>query len=96
MKFAHDFKATLAEQGMNNIAMINIARDLTFNALDFPNDWVQSAIPYSQLKKCLKKVQLELQGLGLDAETLRSLLNPDSSAPPALQYNLNSMQLGMS
>lgn len=43
----------------------------------FPPHWVESAIPYGQLKKCIKKVEGELRGLGLDAETLRHLLSSD-------------------
>ncbi|KAL7951155.1 SPX domain-containing protein [Trichoderma barbatum] len=71
MKFAHDFKQSLASQG-------------------FPPHWVAHAIPYSQLKKCLKKVQRELQELGLDAETLRALLDPNTDSPVALNYSLNA------
>lgn len=59
--------------------------------LDFPPHWVTHAIPYSQLKKCLKKIQQELRDLGLDAETLRSLLDPNNTSPVALQYKLNGM-----
>ncbi|KAJ3499796.1 hypothetical protein NLG97_g64 [Lecanicillium saksenae] len=55
---------------------------------DFPPHWVARAIPYSQLKKCLKKVQRELQDLGLDQETLRALLSAEETAPVALQYKL--------
>ncbi|PHH58590.1 hypothetical protein CDD81_5146 [Ophiocordyceps australis] len=71
MKFAHDFKATLASQG-------------------FPPHWVNRAIPYGQLKKCLKKVQRELEDLGLDAQTLRALLDPHTTSPVALQYRLRA------
>ncbi|KAK0387124.1 hypothetical protein NLU13_5437 [Sarocladium strictum] len=56
----------------------------------FPEHWVHQAIPYGRLKKCLKKVQRELQDLGLDPETLRSLLDPDSESPLALQYQLKT------
>ncbi|KAM5372942.1 hypothetical protein ACJZ2D_007279 [Fusarium nematophilum] len=56
---------------------------------DFPPRWVNNAIPYSQLKKCLKKVSRELHELGLDPETLRELLNPDATSPVALKYKLN-------
>ncbi|UKZ76052.1 hypothetical protein TrVFT333_003748 [Trichoderma virens FT-333] len=70
MKFAHDYKQSLASQG-------------------FPPHWVAHAIPYGQLKKCLKKVQRELQELGLDAETLRALLDPNTDSPVALNYSLN-------
>ncbi|GME22042.1 Zinc finger RING-type protein [Neofusicoccum parvum] len=40
----------------------------------FPAHWVASAISYRQLKKCIKRVQKELAGLGLDAATLGQLL----------------------
>ncbi|RKF72071.1 hypothetical protein GcM1_249157 [Golovinomyces cichoracearum] len=33
---------------------------------EFPAQWVAYAVPYRQLKKCLKKVQLELQDLGVN------------------------------
>ncbi|KAI1130200.1 RING-14 protein [Nemania abortiva] len=39
----------------------------------FPQKWVDCAIPYGQLKKCLKKVTKELQEIGLDKETLTRL-----------------------
>ncbi|SPJ78980.1 uncharacterized protein FTOL_07371 [Fusarium torulosum] len=61
----------------------------TLRAQDFPAHWVDHAIPYSQLKKCLKKVARELHELGLDPETLRELLNPDATSPVALKYKLN-------
>ncbi|KAF5617739.1 RING finger [Fusarium sp. NRRL 25303] len=61
----------------------------TLRAQDFPAHWVDHAIPYSQLKKCLKKVARELHELGLDPETLRELLNPDETSPVALKYKLN-------
>jgi hypothetical protein len=60
---------------------------------DFPDHWVAQAIPYSQLKKCLKKVQRELQDLGLDQETLRALLDAEAAAPVALQYKLRGMDM---
>ena len=37
---------------------------------EYPREWVDSAIPYKKLKKCIKRVQQELQSLGLDQETL--------------------------
>lgn len=40
---------------------------------DFPQKWRDCAIPYGQLKKCLKKVIQELQEIGLDKETLSQL-----------------------
>ncbi|KAF2026723.1 RING-14 protein-like protein [Setomelanomma holmii] len=40
----------------------------------FPPEWVDSAISYSQLKKCIKRLTDELQQVGLDPETLSKLL----------------------
>ncbi len=40
---------------------------------EYPREWVDSAVPYKKLKKCIKRVQRELQSLGLDQETLNSL-----------------------
>ncbi|QUC22102.1 uncharacterized protein UV8b_06343 [Ustilaginoidea virens] len=71
MKFARDFRVTLASQ-------------------NFPTHWIERAIPYGQLKKCLKKVQRELQDLGLDPDTLRALLDPTTTSPVALQYKLKT------
>jgi hypothetical protein len=59
--------------------------------IGFPPHWVAQAIPYGQLKKCLKKVQRELQELGLDAETLKALLDSNTDSPVALNYSLNGM-----
>lgn len=39
----------------------------------FPEEWVQKAIEYKHLKKCIKKVHKELATMGLDAETLGSI-----------------------
>lgn len=60
----------------------------------FPDHWRAAAIPYSQLKKCLKKVQRELQSLGLDKETLQQLqsaqtVSPDGVPVPMARYNLD-------
>ncbi|KIW02862.1 uncharacterized protein PV09_05915 [Verruconis gallopava] len=41
----------------------------------FPSDWVESAISYQKLKKCIKRVRLELAAIGLDPETLRTLID---------------------
>lgn len=62
----------------------------------FPPHWVESAIPYGQLKKCIKKVKRELEAFGLDAQTLRLLTARKSededtsiaSAPIAFKYKL--------
>jgi E3 ubiquitin-protein ligase BAH len=40
---------------------------------EYPQEWVDSAISYRQLKKCIKKVQAELKSFGLDAQTLELL-----------------------
>jgi E3 ubiquitin-protein ligase BAH len=40
----------------------------------YPASWVQNAISYGQLKKCVKRVQKELSSIGLDVDTLRTLL----------------------
>ncbi|KAG4423402.1 hypothetical protein IFR04_003506 [Cadophora malorum] len=39
----------------------------------YPATWVETAIPYRQLKKLLKKIQEELENLGLDSTTLAQL-----------------------
>ena len=31
---------------------------------DYPLHWVESAVPYRQLKKCIKKVQQDLYDIG--------------------------------
>ncbi len=44
----------------------------------YPSHWVESAVPYGQLKKCIKKVAGELRSFGLDSTTLAQLIpNPD-------------------
>jgi E3 ubiquitin-protein ligase BAH len=40
----------------------------------FPPEWVDSAISYSQLKKCINRLTDELQRVGLDPATLSKLL----------------------
>src|SRR5690554_3906728 len=42
----------------------------------FPPHWVESAIPYGQLKKCIKKVERELESFGLDSRILGLLMSP--------------------
>ncbi|KAI1385289.1 SPX domain-containing protein [Hypoxylon trugodes] len=56
----------------------------------FPPKWVDSAVPYGQLKKCIKKVTNELQELGLDKDTLAQLTakQKDPSAV-AFHYHLD-------
>jgi hypothetical protein len=63
------------------------------NFSGYPQFWVDTAIPYGQLKKCLKKIQQELDTLGLEPETLRQLLDSDASSPqgrtvPLAKYKL--------
>jgi E3 ubiquitin-protein ligase BAH len=88
MKFAHSFKDSLASQG-RRAPTFAVAGLLLNLHTDFPSHWVDQAIPYGQLKKCLKHVTKELQEYGLDPETLRALLKPSQEdSPVALRYNL--------
>jgi E3 ubiquitin-protein ligase BAH len=41
---------------------------------EFPPTWINAAISYRQLKKCIKDVQRELLEIGLDNETLHRQL----------------------
>ena len=66
---------------------------------EYPREWVDSAISYKKLKKCIKRVQQELLGLGLDQETLNQLWQhvsrsreseaDSSSSDRLLQYGVN-------
>jgi E3 ubiquitin-protein ligase BAH len=40
---------------------------------EYPPGWLDSAISYRKLKKCIKKVEGELRGLGLDPKILEQL-----------------------
>lgn len=40
---------------------------------EYPQEWLDFAISYRQLKKCIKRVQDELEGLGLDPATVHRL-----------------------
>ncbi|KAJ4348465.1 uncharacterized protein N0V89_009840 [Didymosphaeria variabile] len=40
----------------------------------FPPEWIESALSYSQLKKCINRLSTELSELGLDPDTLGKLL----------------------
>ncbi|RMZ84317.1 hypothetical protein DV738_g695, partial [Chaetothyriales sp. CBS 135597] len=60
---------------------------------EFPQEWVDSAISYKQLKKCIKRVRKELLSLGLDQQTMQKLWQHvaagsesrgDGSAPPTI------------
>lgn len=67
---------------------------------EFPPDWVESAISYKKLKKCIKRVQKELLSLGLDQETLNALWqhvstggevdSSDSGADRMLHYTVDA------
>lgn len=60
----------------------------------FPPHWVEAAIPYGQLKKCIKKVERELRSFGLDAQTLGLLVpsndqkdqNSNDGTPVGFKY----------
>lgn len=47
--------------------------DVSLKEGDYPEDWLQTAISYRQLKKCIKLVQRELQDVGLEPEVLEQL-----------------------
>ncbi|GMK55653.1 hypothetical protein CspeluHIS016_0207090 [Cutaneotrichosporon spelunceum] len=53
------------------------------DASDFPDDWKTSAIEYRKLKKLIKNVQAELEGMGLSPAVLRQLLVTDSGPSPS-------------
>lgn len=65
----------------------------------FPPEWVDSAISYSQLKKCINRLTDELQQVGLDPATLSKLLkhvedynaaaDQDDSQERPFEYILN-------
>jgi hypothetical protein len=60
---------------------------------DFPADWQAAAIRYRQLKKCIKKVQQELQEIGLTAEILRGLVEEEVESP-ILRYTFHGELCG--
>lgn len=49
----------------------------------YPQHWLQSAISYRQLKKCIRKIQSELLELGLEAVEVKQLLQLVQSADAA-------------
>ncbi|KEF62500.1 uncharacterized protein A1O9_00473 [Exophiala aquamarina CBS 119918] len=68
------------------------------NRDEYPRQWIDSAISYKKLKKCIKRVQQELESLGLDKDTLNELWQhvgsssndkEGVSADMRLQYSLN-------
>jgi E3 ubiquitin-protein ligase BAH len=46
----------------------------TLRSAGFPPEWIESAISYRQLKKCINRLSTELSELGLDPDTLGRLL----------------------
>jgi hypothetical protein len=46
----------------------------------YPKHWVDTAVPYHQLKKCVKRVQQELRDLGLDKDTMRQLMEAQTTS----------------
>ncbi|EDN07003.1 RING-14 finger domain-containing protein [Histoplasma capsulatum] len=64
---------------------MKFAHDYTqiLNAEDYPSQWVQSAISYKRLKKCIKKVRKELLSLGLRPEILNLLWHQSQAANAA-------------
>ncbi|KAL1407748.1 hypothetical protein Q8F55_007182 [Vanrija albida] len=52
-------------------------------ASDFPDDWKHSAIEYGKLKKLIKNVVAELEGMGLPPEVLHKLLVTEQGAAAA-------------
>lgn len=68
---------------------------------EFPQEWIDSAISYKKLKKCIKRVQQELASLGLDKETLDALWQHVSSGATEIggslgerlmQYSVNGSE----
>ncbi|KAI9844492.1 MAG: hypothetical protein M1837_005575 [Sclerophora amabilis] len=47
----------------------------TLKREDFPAAWVETAISYRQLKKCIKKVQRELSSFGINPSILERLMD---------------------
>ncbi|TKA27091.1 hypothetical protein B0A54_17035 [Friedmanniomyces endolithicus] len=61
----------------------------------FPEQWLESAIDYKHLKKCIKKVHRELHGLGLDAKTISHLSGDpdrDESQAPVQHHDFYSVK----
>ncbi|KAF1810593.1 hypothetical protein P152DRAFT_400903 [Eremomyces bilateralis CBS 781.70] len=57
---------------------------------EFPSTWIDSAISYKRLKKCIKRIQRELASIGLDVVKLRLLLNSQPSASDAVENSAES------
>ncbi|MCJ1399283.1 hypothetical protein MMC11_002485 [Xylographa trunciseda] len=59
----------------------------------YPEEWIDSAVSYKQLKKCIKSVQQELLDMGLNANTLAQLWDSHGDSAEisnALQYTLGA------
>lgn len=58
---------------------------------EYPQAWLESAISYKQLKKCIKDVQEELAHMGLDQDTTAQLWHcfNTSKSPQRLQYTFD-------
>src|SRR6266480_482753 len=52
----------------------------------FPPHWVDSAISYRELKKCIKRVEDELSTIGLDAQALGKLLKSAEDERPRYDF----------
>ena len=61
----------------------------------YPQEWLDSAISYRQLKKCIRKVQQELQALGLDPQVLEHVVSEwnDNSASRPYRYCVSSIAM---
>lgn len=59
------------------------------DCVEYSESFRQAAVPYSQLKKCLKSIQRELKDLGLDPDTLHQLLAAQTpSLEPFAKYKI--------
>jgi E3 ubiquitin-protein ligase BAH len=65
--------------------------EATLGRGEYPEEWVNSAISYKKLKKCIKRVQQELLSLGLDKDTLDALWSHVGSSDSAgsLKYTVD-------
>lgn len=57
---------------------------------DIPDDWVEAAIQYKSLKKCINKVVRELSILGLEQNTLKLILQNDLSIIEVPEQDTNA------
>lgn len=60
----------------------------------YPSHWITSSISYRQLKKCIRKIQSEIQELGLDPIEIKKLLHP-AVAASAGDGHFRSSALGL-